>query len=97
MPARIDRFGRFRTVSDRGFVSVDVLVVAHRTNQPSTNVPTLRELAANHQHQLLESCESTISHILNRGRVGPAGTGPDCRDFKFRGPCALHALHLTYI
>ena len=30
------------------------------TNQPSTNVPTLRELAANHQHQLLESCESTF-------------------------------------
>ena len=36
------------------------------TNQPSTFVPTLRELAANHQHQLLESCESTISHILSR-------------------------------
>ena len=28
--------------------------------------------------------------------VGPAGTEPGCRDFTFRGPRALHALHLTY-
>ena len=29
-------------------------------------------------------------------RVGLAGTEPTCRDFTFRGPRALHALHLTY-
>mmetsp|Transcript_42288 Transcript_42288/g.137265 ORF Transcript_42288/g.137265 Transcript_42288/m.137265 type:complete len:226 (+) Transcript_42288:975-1652(+) len=33
-------------------------------NQPSTFVPTLRELASNHQHQHLESCESTFLPIL---------------------------------
>ena len=35
------------------------------SNQSSTFVPTLRELATNHQHQHLESCESTFLVILN--------------------------------
>ena len=37
------------------------------SNQSSTIVPILRELASNHQHQYLESCESIFSQFLNTG------------------------------
>ena len=38
------------------------------SNQSSTIVPILRVLASNHQHQYLESCESTILQSLSTRR-----------------------------
>ena len=60
------------------------------TNQPSTIVPTLRELATNHQHQHLESCKSTLvtTSLFSREGGCSAGPGPAER----RCATMIHAL-----